>query len=70
MRDFCLDLRKHAIKMINYKKKERNNTTNKKRRKKTIIIKKFVVYVEKDLVLMVAIKIPKSKRSLSLYWKI
>ena len=33
MKNFCLDLREHATKIINYekKKKKRNDTLNKKR---------------------------------------
>ena len=33
MKNFCLDLKKHAKKIINYEKK-RNDTTNKRRREK------------------------------------
>ena len=41
MKNFCLDLRKHATKIINYEKKE---------------MIPFAIYVKKDLVLMTAIK--------------
>ena len=50
---FCLDLREHATKVINYEKKEMIPLTKKKR--KSIMSKKFVIYVKKDLVLMIAI---------------
>ena len=54
MKNFCLDLREHATKIINYEKKEVIPLTKKKR--KNITSKKFVIYVKKDLVLMIAIK--------------
>ena len=54
MKNFCLDLREHATKIINHEKKEMIPLTKKKR--KGIISKKFVIYVKKDLVLMIAIK--------------
>ena len=54
MKNFCLDLREHATKIINYEKKEMIPLRKKKR--KVIISKKFVIYVKKDLVLMTAIK--------------
>ena len=54
MKNFCLDLREHATKIINYEKKEMIPLTKKKR--KSIISKKFVIYVKKDLVLMITIK--------------
>ena len=55
MKNFCLDLREHATKIINYEKREMIPLTKKKR--KSIINKKFVVYVKKkDLVLMITIK--------------
>ena len=55
MKNFCLDLREHAAKIVNYEKKEMIPLTKKKR--KSIISKKFVIYVKKDLVQMIAIKI-------------
>ena len=55
MKNFCLDLKKHAKKIINYEK--RDDTANKKKRK-TIISKKFVMYVKKNLIQMIAIKNP------------
>ena len=55
MKDFCLDLKNHATKIINYEKKEMMLLT-KKRRKKNLITKKFVIYVEKDLVVIMVIK--------------
>ena len=54
MKNFCLDLREHAAKIVNYEKKEMIPLTKKKR--KSIISKKFVIYVKKDLVQMIAIK--------------
>ena len=54
MKNFCLDLREHATKIINYEKKEMIPLTKKKR--KSITSKKFVIYVKKDLVLMITIK--------------
>ena len=54
MKNFCLDLREHATKIINYEKKEMIPLTKKKR--KNITSKKFVIYVKKDLVLMIATK--------------
>ena len=35
MKNFCLDLREHVTKIINYKKKEMIPLTNKKRKEKT-----------------------------------
>ena len=54
MKNICLDLREHATKIINYEKKEMIPLTKKKR--KSIISKKFVIYVKKDLVLMITMK--------------
>ena len=54
MKNFCLDLREPATKVINYEKKEMIPLT--KKEEKNITSKKFVVYVRKDLVLMLAIK--------------
>ena len=45
MKNFCLDLREHATKIINYEKKEMIPLTKKKR--KCIISKKFAIYVKK-----------------------
>ena len=45
MKNFCLDLRKHATKLINYEKKEMIPLSKKKR--KNIISKKSVIYVKK-----------------------
>ena len=46
MKNFCLDLREHATKIINYAKKEMIPLTS----------KKFFIHVKKDLELMIAIK--------------
>ena len=53
MKKFCLDLREHVTKIINYEKKEKKK---KKKRRKTIINKRFVIYAEKNLIQMMAIK--------------
>ena len=37
-------------------KKKRDDTVNKQKRKKYIVSKKFVIYAQKDLVLMMTIK--------------
>ena len=54
MKNFSLDLREHATKIINYGKKEMIPLT--KKEKKIIISKRFVIYVKKDLVPTLAIK--------------
>ena len=54
MKNFCLDLKEHATKIIDYEKKEMIPLTKKNR--KCIISKKFAIYVKKDLVLMMAKK--------------
>ena len=46
MKNFCLNLREHTTKVINYEKK-RNDTINKKR-KENIVSKNFVIYAKKD----------------------
>ena len=48
MKNFCLDLREHATKIINYEKKEM--IPLKKKKRKSIISKKFIIFVKKDLV--------------------
>ena len=45
LKNFCLDLREHATKIINYEKKEMIPLIKKKR--KCIISKKFVIYAKK-----------------------
>ena len=52
--NFCLDLRENATKTINCEKKEMISLRKKKR--KNITSKKFVIYVKKDLVMLIAIK--------------
>ena len=64
LKNFCLDLREHATKIINYEKKEMIPLTKEER--KCFASKKFVIYAKKNLVLKITIKIPKSKRSLYL----
>ena len=54
MKNVFLVFREHAIKIINDAKKEMITLTKKKR--KSIIRKTFVIYVKKDLVLMITIK--------------
>ena len=46
MKNFCLDLREHATKIIDYDKKEMIPLTNEE--KKYIVIKKFVIYDDDD----------------------
>ena len=54
MKNFCLDLREHAAKIINYERKEMIPLTKRETKKQTS--KKFVIYVKKHLVLMTTIK--------------
>ena len=49
----CLDLKKHVTKITNHEKKELMPLTNEK---KYIVNKKCVIYVKKDLVLIITIK--------------
>ena len=54
MKNFCIDLEEHATKIINYEtKSDTNNYTN---HIYHIVSKTFVIYVKKDLVLMMTIK--------------
>ena len=55
MKKFCLNLREHATKIINYEKKKMIPLTKTKKRN-TIISKKFVAYSKKNLIQMIAIK--------------
>ena len=55
MKNFCLDLREPATKLINYEKKEMIPLT--KKEEESITSKNFVLYVKKDLVLIITIKI-------------
>ena len=55
MKKFCLDLREHATKIINYKMKEMIPLT-KKEQKNHNKQKIFVIYAEKNLIQMTAIK--------------
>ena len=54
MEKFCKDLREHATKIINYEKKDLIPLT--KKNNKNVVNKKFVIYVKKNLILMIAIK--------------
>ena len=45
-------------KIIHYEKKEMISRPLTKKKRKTIINKKFVIYAEKNLIEMIAIKIP------------
>ena len=54
MKNFCLDSREHATKIINYEKKEMIPLTKKKR--KSIISENLVIYVKTDLVPTITIK--------------
>ena len=53
MKNFLLDLREHATKIINFEKKGMIPLKKKEERKHN---KQKVIYVKKDLVLMIAIK--------------
>ena len=54
MRNFCLDLREHAAKIINYEKKEMIPLTKKEEKNHN---KQEVCYIcKRDLVLMITIK--------------
>ena len=53
MKNFSLDFREHATKIINYEKKEMIPLTSKE---KKIHNKQKVIYGKKDLVLMITIK--------------
>ena len=55
MKNFCLDLREHATKTINYKKKK-EMTPLINEEKNFIVSKTFVIYAKIDLVLMITIK--------------
>ena len=50
MKNFCIGLREHATKIINYEKKEMIPLLNEE--KKYIVSKKYVIYAKKNLVLM------------------
>ena len=54
MKNFCLDLREHATKIINYEKKEMIPLTKKEEKKHNM--QKVCYICKKDLVLMIAIK--------------
>ena len=54
MKNFCIDSRKHATKIIDYKKKEMISLTNEER--KYIGSEKFIIYAKNDLVLMITLK--------------
>ena len=54
MKNFCLDLREHATKIINYEKREMIPST--KKENKMHRRQKKVIYAKKDLVLMITIK--------------
>ena len=53
MKNFCLDLREHATKIINYEKKEIIPLT--KEEKKLIVLQEDAIYAKKSLVLMITI---------------
>ena len=54
MKKFYKELRELATKIINYEKKEMMPLTEQEKRNHTT--KKFVIYVKKDLIPMIAIK--------------
>ena len=51
MKIFCLDLKEHATKIINYEEKEMILLKNEEQ--KYIVSKKYIIYVNKDLVQMI-----------------
>ena len=53
MKNFCLDLKKHATKIINYEKKDMIPLTKEEEKKYN---NQKVCHICKDLVLMIAIK--------------
>ena len=53
MKIFCLDLREHAIKIINYEKKRNDKQKNKI---KCIISKTFVIYVKKSEIIVIILE--------------
>ena len=53
MKNFCVDLREHVTKIINYEKKEIPLT---KKEEKKHNNKKFAIYAKKNLMQMIAIK--------------
>ena len=55
MKNFCLDLKEHVTKIMNYEKKKKRYHKQKKERT-GITCKKFVIYVKKYLVLIITIK--------------
>ena len=52
MKNFCLDLRKHVTKIINYAKNEKIPLTKKEEKMHN---KQKVIYAKKDLVLIVTV---------------
>ena len=54
MKNFCVNLKEHATRIINYEKKEMIPLT--KNKIKYILSKKFVIYTKKDLVPMMTKK--------------
>ena len=54
MKKYCLDLRQHVIKVINYEKTKMIPLT--KKEEKNHNKQNFVIYVEKNLMQMIAIK--------------
>ena len=57
MESFCIDLKKHAKTIINYKKKKKEMIPLTNKETKTYIVsRKYVIYVKKDLALIMTIK--------------
>ena len=54
MKTFCVDLKEHATKIINYEKKETVPLTKEER--KLIVFQKNAIYAKKSLVLMIKIE--------------
>ena len=55
MKKFCLDLKEHATKIINYEQKW-NDIINKRATENTSWAKKCVIYAKENLILMKTIK--------------
>ena len=57
MESFCIDLKKNAKTIINYKKKKKEMIPLTNKETKTYIVsRKYVIYVKKDLALIMTIK--------------
>ena len=76
MKNFRKDLKKHAVKIINYEKKKKKNSSEGNKGNEGIKLyckQKFVIYAKKNLVQMTMTLHSKntiSMRSLSLHWQV